>query len=395
MNILKKIFLPVSIIILIIILTLSYRTVLNNTNKENIEDKKVEENKLEDKEKKATLTFVGDFLYEDPYYEALAKGDDENLYFSHVKKYFKNRDLSIGNMEVVIGNDTMEVAGGKNYIFCAPQSIGEKIVDLGMDVLATANNHANDRGIEGRISTLDFFANNSNILTVGTYRENERDISKNIKEVNGIKFGFLAYTNGLNIKVPDKYKDTVGKYSKNDTTLMKEEILNMRQQVDCLIVLMHWGIEFSFTPREEETTLARELNELGVDIIVGSHSHSIQPIEWIKGNEHDTLVYYSMGNFVSATPRLTRTSDTFRNAYQIGLLSNLTVALEDNALVISDISTEPIINYFDKDVRNFQLIPYSEYTTDLETTHYRYKDNFNKETIDKVYTSVIREEFRK
>ena len=103
-------------------------------------------------------------------------------------------------MEVVISDGTMELSG-VGYSFCAPQSIGHQVINLGMDVMSTSNNHSNDRGIEGRISTREFFKNNSDILTVGTYDE-ERDVTKNIKEVNGIRFGFLAYTYKTNVTIP-------------------------------------------------------------------------------------------------------------------------------------------------------------------------------------------------
>ena len=95
---------------------------------------------------------------------------------------------------------------------------------------------------------------------------------------------------------------------------------------------MHWGNEFTFTPNNEQKEMAKFLNELGVDIIVGSHSHNIQPIEVI-GEDHKTLVYYSLGNFVSSDDDIARTKEgieTFDNAYQVGLLSTLNVIKEND-----------------------------------------------------------------
>lgn len=359
-----------------------------------------EKSPIEPNEKIAKLTLVGDFLYEEPYYAALRSGEDEKLYFSKVKYRFKNDDLSIGNMEVPIDNGSL-VVSGTGFSFCAPQSVGHSIIDLGMDVLATTNNHANDRGVEGRNSTIDFFKNNSDILTVGTYKDGQRNVLLNKRTVNDIDFGFLAYSYGTNVRVPLEYRNGIGLYNDPDgkdhnhyIELMKNEIKMLRNEVDVLVVIMHWGVEFTYTPKEYERNLAEMMNELGVDIIVGSHSHSIQPIEWIRSDKHDTLVYYSMGNFVSADDDISRTGETFDNAYQMGLLSTLNVIKENDHIYINDVQTQPIINYYDVNMRNFMLIPFDKYDEVLEKSHYRYKYNFNRHFIKEAYERVISSEFR-
>ena len=398
---LKK-WVKVSIFILITsILALIILKFLNNNTKSNVEnnnvisDSREEENSI----KTAKLTLVGDFLYEEPYYEALRNGEDENKYFSLVEDYFQNDDLSIGNMEVVI-SDYLDVSG-EGFSFCAPESIGKQVVDLGMDVLSLANNHSNDRGLEGRISTVNFFNEKSDILTVGVYDE-KRDVTKNIIEVNGIKFGFLSYTYGTNVKISDDLRYSLGIFRDPDTkefneeykTLIRNEVNTLKDLVDCIIVLTHWGNEFTYNKVEEQTSLAYFLNELGVDIIIGGHSHSIQPIEWINNKKNSTLVYYSLGNFVSADDDISRAGETFDNAYQFGILSQLEVSLNNNKLKISNITTEPIINYYDTNLKNFLLIPYSQYTYEYEVTHYRYKYNFTKDFVDATYKYVIDEDFR-
>lgn len=395
MKIVRKVFLPISILVLIILVILAF----NSTKVEpDVLENKPQE--VKDEVKHAKVTLVGDFLYEEPYYEALRNGEDEDLYFSKVRKTFQEDDLSIGNMEVVIGTRDMKMSG-TGFSFCAPQSIGKKVVDLGMDVLTTANNHSNDRGVEGRVSTLDFFRDNSDILTVGTYREGERNVLSNIKEVNGIKFGFLAYTYGTNVKIPSNLREGIGLYRDPDNVnhaayeeKMWEEIRTLRSEVDVLVVLMHWGREFTYTPGESERTIAEKMNELGVDIIAGSHSHSIQPIEWIRSGKHDTLVYYSLGNFVSADDDISRTGETFDNAYQMGLLSTLEVDKDKNGVYIKNVKANPVINYYDENMRNFELVPFSEYDEDLEKSHYRYKYNFNRGFIEEAFNRVIDEQFR-
>lgn len=348
----------------------------------------------------AELTFVGDFLYEEPYYDALRNGEDNNLYFSQVKKYFSDDDLSIGNMEVVITDGTMDLSG-VGYSFCAPTFVGDQVIDLDMEVMSVSNNHSNDRGLAGRVSTYNYFKNNSDILPVGTYDES-RDVTKNIIEKNNIKFGFLSYTYGTNVPVESNLRYSLGLYRDPDTGVITDEYLNLirnevnilRDKVDVLVVMVHWGDEFTFTPNGEQEFLANYFNELGVDIVVGNHSHSIQPIKWIHGN-HDTLVYYSLGNFVSADNVVDRTGETFTNAYQFGLLSKLSVNKIDGVVSIDNIRSIPIIDYYDVNLRNFMLIPFDLYSSDYEVSHYLYNNNFNRSFITNTYESVIDSEFRK
>ena len=345
------------------------------------------------------LTLVGDFLYEEPYYEALKNGEDINLYFSRVKKYFSDDDLSIGNMEVVITDGTMELSG-VGYSFCAPTFVGDQVIDLDMEVMSTANNHSNDRGLAGRVSTYNYFKNNSDIFPIGTYDES-RDVTKNIVEKNNISFGFLSYTYATNEVVDPSLRYSLGLYRDPDSgvitdeylELIKNEVNTLRDKVDVLIVMVHWGDEFTFTPTSEQEFLANYFNELGVDIVIGNHSHCIQPIKWVHGN-HDTLVYYSLGNFVSADHIVDRTGETFTNAYQFGLLSKVSVNKVDGVVSIDNIRTEPIVDYYDTNLRNFILIPFSEYSNDYEVSHYLYSNNFNSNFIKNTYESVIDLEFR-
>lgn len=347
----------------------------------------------------ARLTIVGDFLYEEPYYSALRNGEDSSLYFSRVKDFFSNDDLSIGNMEVVITDGTMELSG-VGYSFCAPTFVGDQVIDLGMDVMSVSNNHSNDRGLAGRISTYNYFKNNSQILPVGTYDLN-RDVTSNIIEKNNISFGFLSYTYGTNVSVEPSLRYSLGLYRDPDSgvisdyylDLIRNEVSILRDKVDVLVVMVHWGDEFTFTPNSEQEFLANYFNELGVDIVIGNHSHSIQPIKWIHG-VHDTLVYYSLGNFVSADHIVDRTGETFTNAYQFGLLSKLNVNKVDGVVSIDNISSIPIVDYYDTNLRNFMLIPFDQYSSDYEVSHYLYGNNFNRDFINSTFESVIDSEFR-
>lgn len=353
-------------------------------------------------EKRAKLTLVGDLLFEYPYYDDIDAGTSKDLYFNQVKDYFENDDLSIANMEVPIDNGNLEISG-EGYSFCAPRWVGDLVASLDFELLGTANNHANDRGVEGIDSTIDFFKNKS-IMTVGTYKTKEDRKDFRILNINDIRFGFLAYTYETNVDPEYGEEYRVGYYSDPHTyevtdeykEIMQEEITQLRKECDVLIVMMHWGKEFTFEENDEQKDMAAFLNGLGVDLIVGSHSHNIQPIEMI-GDKHKTLVYYSLGNFVSADEDLDRTynDETFDNAYQVGMLSTLEVVLKQDQVSFENIGCEMIVNYFDDNSRNWELIPLANYTKEKEQSHQRYDLGLTREFIQNIYEDVIDKQYRK
>ena len=354
----------------------------------------------EEEPQRVKITLVGDILFESPLYRDLdSRETNGDEYFKRINdRYFKVDDLTLANMEVPIGTKDMKVSGD-GFNFCASPKMGELVAHQSFEVLSTANNHTYDREEDGINSTLDFFKNNSSILTVGTYYDKEDRNKPRIIEKNGIKFGFLAYTYGTNIRVPENLREKVGLFNNpsnpNDASLyrekMKTEITNLRNKVDVLIVFMHWGNEFTYSENSKQKELAAFLNELKVDIIVGSHSHCMQPIEWIN-KDYSTLVYYSLGNFVSADDDISRTpsgQEEFDNAYQVGLLSTLEI-VKDDTIKIENINTGLIINYFDKNMKNFELIPYDEYNEIYEKSHYRYSYGMTRSWIDKIYKNTIK-----
>lgn len=348
--------------------------------------------------KTINITLAGDLLFEQPFYDAVNNGYDKNEYFSLVKDYFKDDDLSIANMEVVIGNNDMKISG-EGYNFCAPEYIGDLVNSLSLEVLSTANNHAYDRKVEGINSTIDYFKNNTNIKTVGT-RKSIDDSFLLYLEKNSIKLGITSYTYGTNQKPDGTNKGLINFYRDSNNNINKEKIKRdveeLKNNSDLVIVIMHWGIEFKYEPNNEQKELAKYLNELGVDIIVGSHSHNISPIDVI-GDEHKTLVYYSLGNFTSQDDDIARTpigEEEFDNAYQVGMISKIEVTKEDGNIKFDIINNELVVNYFNSTFNNFKLIPLKDYTEEYEVSHYRYSKGLTKDFINNMYNKVINEEYR-
>ena len=168
-----------------------------------------------------------------------------------------------------------------------------------------------------------------------------------------------------------------------------KKLRELRKECDVLIAIMHWGQEFHFEEREvDQRALARLLNDEKVDIVLGSHSHCMQPVKWYTNDEgYKTLVFYSMGNFTSSDYSLDgRAGPDYIKAYQIALLANIDLELDkDNKVIFNSIRTEPIINYFNTNKRDFKMIPLSMYTDEYENNHYMYNTGLNKTFINDLY----------
>ena len=233
-------------------------------------------------------------------YDSSSKDYDFSNVFKNIRKYTENADITIGNLETTFAGSSRGYTGYPT--FNAPEILGQNLKDIGVDVLTTANNHCMDKGISGLVSTLNFL-DNYGIAHTGTSRSEDEQNTILIKDVNGIKIAFLSYTYGTNgITVPSDKTYSVNLIDKD---LIKKHIASAKEQnVDVICVSMHWGIEYKLKPNSTQEELSDFLFENGVDIILGSHPHVLEPmkkrtITLNDGTTKDGFVIYSLGNFVS------------------------------------------------------------------------------------------------
>ena len=248
-------------------------------------------------QERITLLFVGDLMQHTEQIKAAktSEGYDYSDCFKHVKEEISRADIAIANLEVTMGGQPY-----RGYpAFSAPDEFLYAIKDAGFDVLVTANNHCLDRGKKGLERTI-LMLDSLHIPYAGTYVDSEERLKRYplLIEKNGFRIALLAYTyatNGLNPTAP-----TIVNYI--DKEQMKEDILVARRMnPDVIIACMHWGIEYRSLPEKAEKELADWLIGQGVDHVIGSHPHVLQPME-VKtdANLNDKhLVVYSLGNFIS------------------------------------------------------------------------------------------------
>ena len=371
----------VVLIILIIGIYFGYNKLLNNHNNISSDSKvNVDDN---NHSTSISLIMAGDNLINDKLYNAAKKDDgsyDFKSMYSYIKDIVKNYDLAYYNQETILGGS--EIGVSSYPAFNSPYEVGDATIDTGFNLVSLATNHTLDRGEKAIINSLNYWNNKSNVLTSGSYLSNNDRNKVNIKEVNNITYTMLNYTYGTNgIKVPEGKEYLVniwpctGNNPDNDTKyqeykeVVKEDILRVRDKVDLLIVAMHFGVEYTHVPTNYQIDMAEFLSSLGVDIIIGTHPHVIMPITYIN----DTLVIYSLGNFLSAQD----TNKDYNTT--VGLLSSIKITKnidKDNnsSIKLSDLNNE-LIYTTNKD--GYKIIPFSnpdikDYLNDYERVYNKY-----------------------
>jgi len=227
--------------------------------------------------------------------EANGKGYDYKPVYKHLKSYFLNADLAVINLEHPLAGEPY--SGFPQ--FSSPDESVFAIKDVGFNIIATANNHSLDRGKQGLERTLSVL-DSMRLEHFGIYRHPaERDNRYPLFiEKNGIKIAFLNYTYGTNMLVEEE-PNVVNRI---DTALISGDIKKAKfASPDFIIAFMHWGVEYENTQNQEQKELAQFLAANGVNLIIGSHPHVVQPFDKIyaPGARDSIPVMYSLGNFFS------------------------------------------------------------------------------------------------
>ena len=369
-------------VVVVIAIVIAGIILLSNQNGKNVDEKVSSNSETEvattNKEPQeittsASLVMVGDNLihssiYKDAQSLAGGNGYDFKPIIEYIKEKVQNYDLAYYNQETVLGGTEL---GLSDYpTFNSPKEAGDAMIDAGFNIVSLATNHTMDRGEKAILSSLDYWKQHEDeVLAVGAYSSEEERNKVQIREENGIKYAMLSYTYGTNgIPVP-KGKDYLVNVWPTNLTIndpnrdseyqaykqqVKKDIEAVRSQVDVLMVAMHWGVEYTHNPTEYEKDSAQFLADNGVDIVIGAHPHVIQPVTWID----DTLVIYSLGNFVSA-----QLQDQNYNK-MVGLMTSLnitkTVKNGKTEVKIDNVENELIFTSYNKKTwRNFKVIPFS------------------------------------
>jgi poly-gamma-glutamate synthesis protein (capsule biosynthesis protein) len=217
-----------------------------------------------------------------------SKQEEARYPFQKIKPVLEEADIAFINLETPL-SDTAKRKGA----FLAPTAFAAGLKWAGVDVVATANNHALDAGVAGLKDTLTSLSQ-VGLPAVGSGKDLASARQPYISEKNGIRLGFLAYTMSENSGDASYAKSNRAGVMPTDLTLIREDIQKLRSKVDYVIISCHWGLNDSEKPPFWVRNLARQSIDSGADIIFGHHPHFPQGIE-IYNNKP---IIYCSGNFI-------------------------------------------------------------------------------------------------
>lgn len=327
------------------------------------------------------LFMVGDALIHSSVYEDARVGNgsyDFKPMLEYIKPISSKYDLAYYNQETILGGADL---GYSNYPrFNSPTEVGDAFIDAGFNLVSLANNHTMDKGERGVLHSVNYWNSKKDVVTSGQWSSLEERDKIRIYEKNNIKYAFFSYTtwtNGLNTPYGKDYLNNV--YTDDKASW---DISRVRDDVDVVIVAMHWGNEYSFNVSESQTHIANHLSSLGVDLIIGAHPHVVQPVEYI--NNGKTLVIYSLGNVISDQVGIERLT---------GLMMEVTI---NKHVDVDDSSVTKVINpkaelIYTKSYRSydrqFKVYPYPMLNDSLLYNYGTYYERY-KSVVNSRYSGI-------
>lgn len=338
--------------------------------------KKVEKKKEDNKEKKMSLVAVGDTLIHGAVFGDAQTGTntyDFSGMIADVKPLIEKYDLKYFNQESIIGGKNLGIS---HYpTFNSPDEIGDAMVDLGFNVVTTANNHTFDKGEAGILYTNEYWKKKG-IVHAGTYSSQEERDEVKVYEQNGIKYGLLSYTTVTNgLKAPAGKEYLVNVYSNE---LAKKDVEALKKEnVDVIIVAMHWGQEYIVDPVDEQKDIAKYLSDLGVNLIIGTHPHIIEPVGYIN----DTLVIYSLGNFISG-------QNPMGIDKIVGLMVGMDIIVKDKKVTFENLDYKLLYTYATSRNTNYKVIPFDK----LDDATLKQYGNYTVQGLKDKYMEIVNRE---
>ncbi|WP_051623418.1 CapA family protein [Clostridium hydrogeniformans] len=362
----------------------------SNINPSNI---KLDENYID-----VNLTAVGDILVHETQllsqYNEVTKSYDFTSYFNEIKPYISNSDFSIANIETSLGGKEKTYSGYP--LFNTPDEILYALKKSGFNMVTAANNHILDRGTDGLIRSAKTIKNH-NLDLVGI-KDTENSKTYLIKNIKGINIGFSNFVfetpmnkgnktiNSIVLdKNAEKLIDTFDPSNMEETlNKLKKRVNTMKKEgAEVLVFYMHWGDEYNSKPNAYQISIAKALNDYGVDVIIGSHPHVIQPMEFLYSSKtsKETLVAYSLGNFISNQ----RYDIVKKEGTEDGVILNFTIrkSLDDNSIKINKVDYIPTwVNKtpIGEEKYSYSIIPLHEEISEITS-------KYNKETLGKINAS--------
>ncbi len=351
-------------------------------------------------ERNITISGVGDIMFHEWQLERAYSQSTQTFDFSDSFTYMADAleasDLLIGNLETTIAGKSQGKyenfygygANLNDNNFNSPEAAVQNLVDVGFDVLSTANEHALDSGTQGLLSTLTNISN-TDMTAIGTKAASE-DPDYVMTDVSGMKVGLIAATNVLTTAADETNQgliQTLDGYNEDKVQSLCADIQQMRSEgAQAVIAVIHFGELYQEDADDQQKNLAHQLIKAGADVIFGSHPHTLEPIEIYPVTEEDGtsrngVIIYSMGNFLSSQQYKGGTGNR-----DIGGLFDIVFGKQGDQVRIKEIHVTPTyVNWTDDAIA---VVPVCE-AHDAPETFGDIFDSQAQARIDAAYETVI------
>jgi len=246
------------------------------------------------------LTVGGDVMLGRRVATAAARTGDVSRPLRAIGPQLASADLTVVNLESTLSQAGTPQQGGDS--FAAPPGVVAGLRDAGVDVLSLANNHVGDFQQRALLDTVRL-VRAGGIQPVGAGGNLTEAAQPVIETRAGVRFGFLAFNaigetpratatspGAFSLRMPPR----TGPLNEADLAAVTRAIQTLKSAVDVVVVLPHWGQQYTHTPVSAQRTVATALTEAGADLVIGGHPHWVQSVEFPRGK----VVAHSLGNLV-------------------------------------------------------------------------------------------------
>lgn len=290
---------------------------------------------------------------------------DFTKHFANMADIFKAADLAVISQDTVLGGIELGATSTETGIFNTAVELADGMADAGINVVLAANNHIMDEGSAGLNTMMSYFSTKyPNITLLGVNNSREAKDEPVYVETNNIKIAMINYSYGSNQTADlDASPYLLNQY---DEDWLADILKQAREEADFIIAFPFWGEQNSMDYTQEQERQAQFLADNGVDLIIGSYPHVVEPVKWITAENGDrTLVYYSLGNFQSI-------QNTVEN--MLGGQANITISKEEDGTHISDYSLDFVVTHYEQRESSeyYDIVttyPLADYTSDLAARH--------------------------
>lgn len=334
-----------------------------------------------------SLVAVGDNLIHNTLISAGEQEDgslDYSSFYENIKNDISSADIAVINQETILGGSEFEYTGYP--VFNSPWEIGTAAIDAGFDIFTCATNHSLDKGYAGIDQECAFFDQHPEVVHVGT-NDSEEDYNSIIYyEKNSIRFAILNYTYGTNgIPIPESSPWCVNMMDKEKITA---DVNAAKQNADVIIVFPHWGTENSTSVSDYQREYVQLFSDLGVDIVIGTHPHVLQPVEWVENETtgKKMLVYYSLGNFISHQTSLNQLC---------GGMAEIKIEKKNGEISITSAKLVPVVCWYKSsgDKYEFSVYKLSDYTDSIADSHAQRSNGATPDYFREYASDIVSDEF--